>query len=304
VAAIAACQSSKPADDDMVGLVTSPKPDVAPIAVARAGTDAAELLRALALPHHRVSKLLGAHQVQGASKLEVKDLATQQIIETLSDVTVIEFDKDGNYKASLGNTRDYGRDAYFIGGTLYLRPRFGIFHKRPPTDPAEPARIRDDIYGTVFGFTEALQKNLAVSDGGSEAVGGRTGRKILLKKGATRTLPRESKVSRQWRDKAEVKDITGEVVLDVETGVPLKAHISGTIEFTGSGRLLAMKIDASHLFFNIGTTPAVTLPPTAEVMTPRQARDTEDRNFLLKGIAPPARRAPTPESVRLEGNPS
>jgi hypothetical protein len=235
-----------------------------------------------------VSAWLGPHRFHGTSSLQVLDPNTKTEFEQLKDETAIDFDGQG-YRATLDNSREYGRHAWFVDGVLYLRPRFGAYHKRAPTDGTEAPRIRDEMYATAAGYLAPFQNAMKVSDGGQETVAGQVARKVLL--------------STDGDD--SVRSLAGMIYLDEKTGVPLKVEIAGAFEFEQEGKKLLMRVEARHEFSDIHAVPKIGAPTDAESLpTPERSHETDDRNTLLRGIAPPARRSPTPETVRPEGSPS
>src|SRR5690242_17387299 len=140
--AILACGRSQGVPDDRLGgLVVEPKPAGAGIDVERAASDPGELGRALALPHAAAIAALGAH----TSTINTRDRVDEsgKAVSELSDTSVIELGDQGAYHAVYTNSADYGREAIFANGTLYLRPRYQMWHRRAPEAPDEPAALRE-----------------------------------------------------------------------------------------------------------------------------------------------------------------
>ncbi|HTE54186.1 MAG TPA: hypothetical protein VK698_25200 [Kofleriaceae bacterium] len=285
-------------DDELSGLVHAPRQAQDTIAVDKAVGDVGQLLRATALGHAQVGALLGPHTVTGRSHTEVLEKGV--VVETIDDEMGIEFDAKGNYHAQVDNSKEYGRDVYFVGGWLYLRPRYGKFHRRRPGDDGEAGRIRGEIYATVGATLDLLAPGVALSDGGKLQVSGRAAR--LIKLGTApepRAAPAQPLTQRKWRESAVVKQVAGEVVLDAKTGVPLRATIQGTISFQRDGRKFEMKLDARHELGTFGGVEEVEAP-AAEliVMDTDKRHELDERDSLLEGIAPPAARGRTPGPAR------
>src|SRR5262245_56394053 len=185
-------------DDELSGLVHAPKPTGDSIDVGRAAGDLGELLRAASLTHAQVGALMGAHTVTGRSHSEVREKGA--LVEVIDDEIGIEFDAKGNFHAQLDNSKEYGRDVYFVDGWLYLRPRYGKFHRRQPNDDGEPGRIRGEVYGTVAATLELLSPAIALADGGAIQVAGRSGRLVKLSAAREpRKQPAQPLVQRKWR---------------------------------------------------------------------------------------------------------
>ena len=100
---------------------------------------------------------------------------------------------------------------------------------------------------------------------------------------------------RKWREKAVVEKVTGEVVLDAKTGVPLKAEVKGVVGFSRDGHPFKMTLEAHHELGSFGQVTQVTPPPDNQVVADiEHHHELDERDQLLQGIAPPAPRAPTP----------
>src|SRR5437867_1584911 len=95
--------------------------DSTPIDPVKAAGDPAELRRALLASHRDLH--LGGHRFKGTSKLRVTENGAE--VEALDEEASIEWAKGGDYHALYTNSRDYGREVYFVGGDLFVRPRYG-----------------------------------------------------------------------------------------------------------------------------------------------------------------------------------
>ncbi len=273
-------------DEELEGLVVSTPPPE-PIDVAKAASSPAELARALAMPHHVSAAALGAHVFRGASKLRVVEGADE--VEAIDDTTAIDYAADGSFRAILDNSRDYGRHAIYAGGTLYLRPRFGKYHARAPTERDEPAAICDEVYATFGDYFDLASNRVAVADAGAATVAGRSGRAITLSKAASERPRKQTLAQRKWRETIAVESIDGEVVLDDETGAVLRGKLTASVQFVRDGRTFQMTVEATHAIESVGGAVAVEAPAEDEIVaTPHRSHELEERDALLEGIAPPA----------------
>jgi hypothetical protein len=277
-------------DDELSGLVHAPRPTPDPINIGRATHDLGELMRSAMLTHAQVGALLGPHTVTGRSHTEVHEKGV--VIETIDDEIGIEFDAKGNFHAQLDNSKEYGRDVYFIDGWLFLRPRYGKFHRRRPNDDGEPARIRGEIYGTVAATLDLLSPGVALADGGAVQIAGRSGRQINLSTERRVRKPAPQPLAqRKWRETAVVHEVSGALVVDVKTGVVLRATIQGAVSFQRDGRAFDMRLEARHELGTFGAVEEVEAPAAEMVvMDSEQRHELDERDSLLDGIAPPAAR--------------
>jgi hypothetical protein len=286
--------------DGFGGLIASADP-VEPVDVDRAASDPDALLRAVRVPHHRVGESLGPHVFRAASSVDVMVTGGNEpdAHEKLDVTARIEYADAQRFRALVENSGDQGREIILADGHLYLRPRHGAFHRRPPTDEHEPAGWRDDVYAELAGHLELLAPGLAVRDGGAADVAGRPARRIELARAETpRELPAAASSQRAWRSTVEVESLSGEIVLDRETGVPLRARIEGVTRARRDQRLVRMHVVVEHQIEAIGQAVAIAPPPEEQwVDTPVRSREVAEREHLLEDIAQPARPAPTPENT-------
>lgn len=291
LASIGGCGRSEGVPDEQLGnLVVAPKPP-APIDVERAGKDPAELGRALLAPHTHVIAAIGPHTATIKTSTAVTEGAAT--VSSLDDQTVIEVSAGGGFHALYTNDADYGREAIFAGGKLYLRPRHQRWHEREPEAVGEPAALRDEYFSAIGAAWELLAPGAELTDRGAIEVAGRAGRKIeIVRAPSPEAPPRELLAQRKWRETRVIDAVAGEVILDAERGAPLAVKLTGAVSYVRDGRKFAMKVSVDGAISEIGTAVAITAPARTEVVaTPERLREVDERDFLLQGIAPSARRA-------------
>ena len=291
--ALAACGRSPGVSDQELGqLVIAPKQKVEPINVAKAAKDPAELTRALARPYRDTVTALGPHTYSIQTTTTVDEAGKR--VTDLSDQTVIELGDKGAFHGTYTSSADYGREVLFTGGKLYLRPRYQRWHGRAPETPDEPVTVRDTFFEAIAATWDLLAPGTELTDAGAAQIGGRNGRKIVVKLAPTpRPPPAEPLTQRKWREKRAVEAVAGEIVLDAETGAPLSVKLQGIVSFSRDGRRFSMKLNADGAASAIGTLVPLEVPPSDQVVaTPERLREVDDRDFLLQGIAPPSRRNP------------
>lgn len=288
--AVAACGRAQGVSDEELGGLVVPVvgEDARKIDVALAAKDPAELGRALAQPHHKVLAALGPHVVKIASSSALPGESP------LTDNVVLEAGAQGAFHGVYTNNADYGRETIFVDGKLYLRPRYQRWHGRNPDFEGEPQKLRDGYFEAVFATWDLLAPAAELVDKGPVQVAGRTGRKIQIAAAPKpRANPEERLAQRRWRQSRTIEGVTGEVVLDANTGVMLAAKLAGTVGFQKDGKRYAMKVSVDAAVSDVGTPVAIAAPAAGEVVaTPERLREVDDRDFLLQNIAPPIRRNP------------
>ena len=291
--ALVACGRSRGVSDEQLGdLVIAPKATAEPIDVDHAAKDPAELGRALALRAREVTTALGMH----ATAIDVQTTVSESTkqVSDLADHTQIELGDKGAYHALYTNSADYGREVTFVGGMLYLRPRYQRWHGRAPETPDEPATLVDQMSDAVGATWELVAPAAELTDLGAAQVSGRAGRKIAIKLSPSpKQPPAEPLAQRKWREHRSIQALTGEVVLDADKGVPLSVHLTATVAFSREARHFTMNVALTEAASAIGQASAIAAPAAEDVVaTPERAREVDDRDFLLQGIAPPLRKNP------------
>jgi hypothetical protein len=297
VCAIGCSRSQGTADPDLPGLVVEARGRETAIDVERAASDPAELGRALERPYRAVLAALGPHSVAVSTVTTVTEAGKP--ISELSDHSQIDIGESGAYHAVYTNSADYGRETTFVGGKLYLRPRYQRWHVRGPEDPDEPDALRDQYFDAVAATWDLLGPAAELTDKGPIQISGRPGRKIEVKRAAEPSQPPPEPIAqRKWRESRSIDEVSGEVVIDAAKGVPLVVKLGGTVGFSREGRRFSMKVSVDSTVSGLGTAAAIAVPPDGEVVaTPERLREVDDRDYLLQGIAPPLRRNPDGTAV-------
>jgi hypothetical protein len=290
-------------DKDLGDLVISPVQTIPEVDIEEASKSSVALFAALRLPHTWVGERIGAHEVAGTTRLSVKE--GQQPLEDLSDDLRLVFDDKGHYNATLDNSKDYGRHAVFDGTTLYLRPRFGKFHARPPQSETEADEIRNEIFAGATDYLELFESQIEVSDKGAKTLGGRAVREIALKLAPEPKKRKPYQLEQHaWRNTIEVQAIEGSVSLDAETGAPLSLTFEGRIAYERESRRFTMELAGTRTINQVGQKLSVLIPDETQLLRiPPRRRELAERESLLEGIAPPARKAPTPQAADPSGSP-
>ncbi len=289
VLALAACgRAQGTPDQDLGSLVIAPKPVEAAIDVARAATDPAELSRALARPYRDTIAALGPHTVTVATTTTTSSGDT--VVDDRSDKATLELGVGPVFHGTYENSGDYGRETIFVDKTLFLRPRYQRWHERAPEGADEPATLRDGFTDAITATWELLAPGAELSDKGAITVGGRAGRLIEIHLSShPAAMPGESLAQKKWRVNRTVVAVAGQIVLDAEKGVPLAIDLTGSIGFSRDGHPMTMKLSVKSAIDKLGQPATIARPATAEVVaTPERAKEVDDRDVLLEGIAPAA----------------
>lgn len=254
----------------------------------KAATDP-EILRRIVLATHReTTTKLGAHSFRGTHSMRVTE--NGKAVEKLEETTALDMGKTGSFHVVYENSRDYGREAYFDrkARIVWVRPRYGKYHRRAPATRDEPARLTNDVYATLAADYELVAHAIDIKDLGTTRVDGRQARKLKLSLGKVR-LPATQELShKQWRENFAVTELSGELVFDNTTGALLSGRLASKGQLVKKGRTFDLALTSTHKL----TTQSIAFEfPSDEesVETPTRPADVADREKLLRGIAPPMR---------------
>jgi hypothetical protein len=283
-----ACGGTGVEDEQLRGLVVDPKP-AAPIDVNSAVKDPSELARALASPHAAVLAALGPHAVLIETRTVVEEGG--KATSDLADKAELEIGDAGAFHGVYTNSADYGREATFVGGKLYLRPRYQKWHGRAPESPDEPTQIRESYFAAIAATWDLVAPGAEITDRGTSTVAGRPGRKVAIHLAPTvREIPRETLSQRRWRETRSITALDGEITLDADKGVPLAAKLTATVTFSRDGRRFAMKLGLDAAVTRLGAQPITAPADTEVVATPTRRGEADERDYLLNGLAPPIKK--------------
>jgi hypothetical protein len=170
------------------------------------------------------------------------------------------------------------------------------------------------MYGELGAHLELVSRAIAVAEGAPATHAGRSARTVTVARADQPRRPKGHKTTkptskptgqtpqRQWRDDAVVEAAEGELVLDSDTGVVLRAEVGGTVRFTRDGRTFSMTFAVEHAIEAIGQPATFTVPGEDRwVATPIRSREVDERDVLLRGIAPPARKSGQPAAGPADG---
>ncbi len=291
-AAVACGRPQGVADQDLGNLVVDTRVAEKPIDLDAAAKDPAELGRALMRPYRSIIGSLPVHSMIVTSKTTVEEAG--KVTDDLGESTTIQLGDGGAFHGEYTNTADYGREVMFLGGKLYLRPRYQKWHGRAPETAEEPAALRDGLFAPVAATWELLAPAAELTDLGPVQVGGKQGRKIVIKLAANpKANPAETVTQKKWREQRTIEELDGEVVLDADKGAPLSVKLAGSVGFMRDGRRFRIRVSLTSAVTSLGTATAITAPAEADVVvTPERLREVDDRDYLLQGIAPPSRKVP------------
>ena len=260
---LGACRADEPVQ-------ASPRPSapVKPTVEAMVATPAL-LVAAAAQPP------AGGFTMTGKARMALEEKAA--VIESLDEETRLERTAAGVLHGVYGNSRDHGREFFADGTTLWIRPRFGKFHRRPLGGPDEAPRLVAETWGTLAAQLELVLAGCTLEHGGH---------RVTLARGDGKLA------GAGWREGARLESVSGVLELD-DDGVLVSGRLDAVVVFRRDGKPLTMRLFAEQ---SRGPAAAAVTLPAEEDSAPTPVVSTEfaDRAWLLSGIAPPPRKSPAP----------
>lgn len=190
----------------------------------------------------------------------------------------------GDFLARLTNTTNAGDvgsglEVLRLGGNVYARTTYGKdgagqFRERK-RDRGIAERMRDEAYGAVRDFDQLFRGRLVLTAKGTQTIEGRLCWKYDVslgpplsgdakplpplaapKSGADDTTLRR----RAFFDLREPKTLTGEVFVDSEKSVVLKATMSGRMSVASDGGDAELRLSLTSALTNLGKAPELKAP--------------------------------------------
>ena len=307
-AALAACSDAEDraakkrifSPEDPPKAVASAAEQLSPEALPR---DPSLVRRVLGMGAAEATERLGAHkwtatvQFDWAGPRAIKLEETRTLLAGAGGV-------NGDFHATLENSRSQGLELIRVRGDVYARSRFGKFrHRRRDRGMAE--RERDDVYGVLREMDRLFRGRIALKPAGTAEHEGRQVWKFAAELAPTapklaggpalpppqyakRGIDPDTQRRLRFAERAEPQEISGELLVDAKTSVVLKAGLRGRVNAPGDdGGSVTLTIAAAYDVTEIGKTPEIAAPaeflPDAD--KPEGIADALDRFGIPRGDA-------------------
>jgi hypothetical protein len=233
----------------------------------------------------------------------------------------------GDFHGVLDNSRDQGQEVMRVGGKVYARNRYGTFRQRL-RDRGMAERVRAELTGAIRDVDALFRGRLQLAPQGTVTHEGRTAWRYnvtLGPEGDSGTPPavlpgiiepkggRDETTQRRlaFFEHRTPKSLTGEVLVDAETSVVLKARLDGrlTVPANDAGGTAELRLVLDSALSEIGQDPKLQPPqdfmPDAD--KPQGIADALDRFGIPRNkpegaTTPAGAAAPADEPADEEGN--
>ncbi len=227
-----------------------------------------------------------------------------------------EFEVESNVDPGGAKGSDSGMHVVYVGKMTYARSLyapFGAFRERPTDRGRDARRFRDESFGLAADLADLYGGTLALTAAGDATFLSRPAKRFKLSLVAGAELNGSSRPEAQPPDAAIDADTklrmafldgrvpakaSGEILLDAETGVPLKAVFRGTFQVKDDPNARAEVELAAQMRTLGASTPPVARPK--EVLPDERkpkgvARALEAAGFKKRGAAEMGREEPEEE---------
>jgi hypothetical protein len=273
--ALAAC--SRGADAEAKRRVLAP----APPPPARAAVDLDAPGPLLALDAGEAARRLGSFDWTGAVVATVTrqgdSAARVHLTERhqLRQLASGEFQVDAEVDDGHGPGADAGKHVVFAGGMTYARASYAPWRERPTDLGRDARRFRDESFAEAADLARLYGPALALTPAGDVQLLGRTARRFVVSlapeapAAAARPDGRtfgaggpdaDTRRHLAFLDGRVPVAASGEVLLDVETGVPLRTRLSGAFALRDDPRV-RVQVDLSGEVKALGGQVGAVTPP-------------------------------------------
>lgn len=253
--AVLACKN-RSGDEAARARIFSPEQPVGETAQAKEridaralGTDPNLAKRVLHMPQSEVEARLGAHKAQQRVQFawfRGPGLPDGGSEVSLSEETTLQQAPGGDFSVRLANDHNQGLELVWVKGEVFVKSLYGPFHKRR-TDRTDVQRIREQAMSGLSTF-DRLARGLKLKSAGETSADGRSVVRYTVTGFGARAGEKEKSelpaveypetsgkpgpdpdTARRlelW-DKEEPTEVSGTLVVDAETGVPLAADLKG-----------------------------------------------------------------------------
>jgi hypothetical protein len=183
----------------------------------------------------------------------------------------------GDFHAIQENNRELGIEVLRVHSEVYARSRFGKFRQRL-RDRGMAERIREETFGAIGDFDSIFQGRLKLTAAqGTVTHEGRTAWKYTVALGPPPNLPektlppnilplRDAGLDDQTRRRQDFyqaripRTLQGEVLVDGDTSVVVKAHLDGRVGVALDGGEAELRLQLDSAMSEIGKDPQLAVP--------------------------------------------
>lgn len=187
----------------------------------------------------------------------------------------------GDFRAQVDNSRDQGLEVIRSGGRVFAKSRYGTLRERK-RDRGMAERAREEVFSGLRDFTSLFDERLQIEPRGTVSHQGRNAWRFVVTLGAPSTekkspslLPAPAfakgggdETTRRrlaFFEKREPQSLAGELLVDAESSVVLKAKLDGTLRIpdAAGGKAALVQVSLDGAISDVGKVGKVPLPENA-----------------------------------------
>ncbi len=239
-------------------------------------TDPKIARRVLGMSAAEATERLGPHHY--SAELSFEWMAKDRSVKLVENRTLLAGagGVDGDFHATIQNSREQGLELIRVDGDVYARNRYGKFRHRA-RDRGIAERGREEVHGAVREFDLLFRNRLALDPVGTVTHEGRTAWRYEVKLGPevktsedaslppvkfAKAGPDETTARRlRFFDHRQPLSLSGEVLVDAETSTVLKAQLDGKLNAPdeNDGKV-TLRLTLNSQVTEIGKSPKLAAP--------------------------------------------
>ncbi|MFZ5470264.1 MAG: hypothetical protein ACOZIN_12585 [Myxococcota bacterium] len=231
--------------------------------------------RILGMGAAEATERIGPHHYQATVTFEwTGNARTVRLVETRT-LRAGPGGVNGDFHGVIENSREQGLEVLRVHGEVFAKSRHGKFRQRR-RDRGIAEREREEIFGAVKEIDALFRGRLALAPSGTVTHEGRTAWRYTVSLGPPMagsseevlpppTYPKgeadpTTRLRLAFFDQREPRSLQGEVLVDAQTSVVLKARLDGRLAVSSDGgdAHLHLKLDA--VMTDVGKDPGLSRP--------------------------------------------
>jgi hypothetical protein len=222
-----------------------------------------------------MTERLGPHRYTANISFDWSQAGRSVRLEEKRSLKAGEGGVNGDFHALLENSRDLGLEVLRVNGRVYARSRYGKFRQRL-RDRGMAERERDEVQGALRDVYSLFQGRMQLTPDGSVRLSGREALKFRVSlgqaadKGESLELPdagfaktgldASSGLRLDFYNRREAKALQGDVWVDAETSVVLKAKLEGKLAVPREKGASLLRLSLSSQVSDFGKNPRLKAP--------------------------------------------
>lgn len=275
--------------------------------VSRLVRDGEALDRILAISAREAAARVGPHVQKSTVRF---DWEREGKKVGLKEERMVALGQGGDFHVRIENDERQGMEWVKVNGVSYARSRYAPFRERR-RDRGSSEHVVASAYATLDTFRDMVQGAIQLTDTGAVTLGGRSARKYTVSlgkpqaRGVGENLPApvfpkdgpdpDTALRLEALEKGRPEAISGTLVVDEATAVPLQADLSATVSVPGEQGTARLRLTVKLGVEGIGAPAAIQIPEHIEDAPRSPGVVATLKAYGISGEAPPEEAEPEDE---------